>query len=217
MNKKNLPKAIRQTADDMREAAAGVGAAEWREAGPADPREWSGRGAAASHPDPVDNVIEIAPKPAVASAHVADAVPPPAPASGAIDAARRLSLAQKIVERHAAYSAVGGIIPLPLANVASVTTLIVRMVKVLSDHYGVPFERDRARAIVIGLMGGAMPTGFGVVTTTSLLHLVPGANLIGLAVCSVTAAACTRSIGRIFVEHFESGATLDDFSAVEGS
>jgi uncharacterized protein (DUF697 family) len=119
------------------------------------------------------------------------------------------------VERHAAYSAVGGIIPLPLANVASVTALIVRMVKALSDHYRVPFERARARAIVIGLMGGAMPTGFGVVTTTSLLHLVPGANLIGLAVCSVTAAACTRSIGRIFVEHFESGATLVEFPAIE--
>ena len=91
------------------------------------------------------------------------------------------------------------------------------MVKMLSDLYGVPFERDRARAVVIGLVGGTMPTGFAAVTTSTLFYIVPATTLIGLAVSSVTAVACTRSIGRIFVEHFESGATLDDFSPVEGS
>ena len=34
-----------------------------------------------------------------------------------------------IVERHATYSAAGGIIPVPLVNVASVTAIIVRMVR----------------------------------------------------------------------------------------
>jgi len=87
----------------------------------------------------------------------------------------------------------------------------VRMVKVLSDHYGVPFERDRARAIVVGLVGGAMPTGVAAVTTSALLYIVPPSALIGLAVSAVTAATFTRSVGRIFIEHFESGATLDDF------
>jgi hypothetical protein len=42
---------------------------------------------------------------------------------------------------------------------------------------------------------------------------MPGSNLIGLGVASVSAIACTRSIGRIFVEHFESGATLHDLPA----
>jgi hypothetical protein len=34
--------------------------------------------------------------------------------------------------------------------------------------------------------------------------------VVGLAVSSMAAAACTRAIGRIFVDHFESGATLQD-------
>jgi uncharacterized protein (DUF697 family) len=131
----------------------------------------------------------------------------------AIDATGRRSQALKIVERHAVYAAVGGIIPVPIANVASVTAVIVRMVKVLSDLYGTPFERDRARAIVVGFMGGAMPTGLGAVTTSTLGYIVPGSGLLGLAVSSVTAVACTRSIGRIFVEHFESGAGLHDLPA----
>ena len=105
---------------------------------------------------------------------------------------------------------VGGIVPLPLVNAASVTAINLRMVKVLSELYGVPFVRDRARAVIIALMGGIMPTGVGALTTATLLYIIPGSSLIGLAMSSVTAAACTRGIGRIFVEHFESGAmTLD--------
>ena len=64
---------------------------------------------------------------------------------------RRRLRAMTLVERHANFSAVGGFIPIPIANVAAVTTVIVHMVRSLSDLYGVPFEHDRARTIVIGL------------------------------------------------------------------
>src|SRR5262249_32001957 len=90
--------------------------------------------------------------------------------------------------------------------------VIVRMVKVLSDHYGVPFERDRARAVVVGLAAGVMPSGAAAVASSSLFLVVPGSALVGLAVSSASAAACTRSLGRIFVEHFENGATSIDLS-----
>ena len=188
VNKKKLPKAIRQTTDERREGAV----REVRRA-----------------PDvaAVAPAVEVPPQPATSVL---------APIAEDPKVARRRSHARRIVDRHATYSAVGGIIPVPIANVAGVTAVIVRMVKVLSDLYGVPFERDRARAIVIGLMGGAMPTGLAAVTASTLFYIVPGSNLIGLAVSSATAIACTRGIGRIFIEHFESGATLNDISAVEG-
>jgi uncharacterized protein (DUF697 family) len=121
------------------------------------------------------------------------------------------------VDRYAVYSAVGGIVPLPLVNVATITGLIVRMVKVLSDHYGVAFEKDRARAIVVGFVAGAMPSGLGSVASSTLTFLMPHSALAGLAVSSVTAAACARSIGRIFVEHFENGASLVDLHVAESA
>jgi uncharacterized protein (DUF697 family) len=131
-----------------------------------------------------------------------------------VDVQRRRLLALAVVKRHAAYSGVGGIIPIPVANIAGVAAVNVRMVKVLSELYRVPFERDRARAIVVGLLGGAMPTGLATATASTLVYVIPGANLVGLAVSSMTALACTRSIGRVFIEHFESGATLADFQPV---
>jgi uncharacterized protein (DUF697 family) len=202
MSGKKLPKAIRSTIDQMREAALVRSAGE----GPAAPAStWqSGR---------TGDVIEVMPR--AAPLVVTHALVPVAPTQSDIYAARRRSLAGRIVERHAAYSAVGGVIPLPIANVASITAVIVRMVKRLSDLYGVPFERDRARAIVVGLLGGATPTGLAAVTTSTLVYLIPGANLVGLAVSSVAGSACTRAIGRVFVEHFESGTPLTDFPTIE--
>jgi uncharacterized protein (DUF697 family) len=88
-------------------------------------------------------------------------------------------------------------------------------VKRLSELYGVPYRRDRARAIVIGLVAGAMPTGLSTVTASALFYVVPGSQLVGLAVSSVTASACTRRLGRVFIEHFESGATLAEFPALK--
>jgi uncharacterized protein (DUF697 family) len=180
MNKKRFPKAVLRTADEMREASAAPASA------------------------PSGNVIEMTPK-SEATAHVtAQSGPSTDPAT-----ALRRRGAVAIVERYANYSAIGGAIPVPLANAAAITALLVRMVKSLSDLYGVPFERNRTRSVIIGLMGGALPTGFATIATSTIALFVPGVNVLGLAVSSVTSGAYARSIGQLFIEHFENGAALD--------
>jgi uncharacterized protein (DUF697 family) len=119
------------------------------------------------------------------------------------EAEERLRLAFKIVDRHRTYAGLGGLVPMPAVNVASVSAVIMRMVKVLSDLYGVPFERDKMRAVVLGLMGGAAPTGLAAATATTLSFAAPIAGAVGLAVSSVAAATLTRRIGLHFVERFE--------------
>ena len=191
MNKKKFPKVVLRTADQMREAGASPAP---KSASP-------------------DNVSEMVPK---SEAAAAAANGPPQPAAAPVDSAallRRKAVA--IVERYANYSAIGGAIPIPLANAAAITALLVRMVKSLSELYGVPFERNRTRSIIISLMGGALPTGFATIATSTLTYVVPGLNLIGLAVSSVTSGAYARSIGQLFIEHFENGATVDFRSIVK--
>jgi len=118
-------------------------------------------------------------------------------------AAGRRSLAQRVIERHGAYAAVGGLAPIPIANIASVAGIIVRMVKQLSELYGIPFDRDRTRSLVVGILAGAVPTGFGTAAASTLGYLVPGAALVGLGVSALVAGALTRSVGLIFIESFE--------------
>jgi uncharacterized protein (DUF697 family) len=80
------------------------------------------------------------------------------------------------------------------------------MVKQLSDLYEVPFERDRTRALIVALVGGAAPAGVGTATSTALMWVIPGGLLVGLGATALTAGALTRGIGHVFIESFESGA-----------
>jgi uncharacterized protein (DUF697 family) len=205
MNKKRLPKAIVWTAKDMRDASSGGERHETTNPTVlGEPATTRASGAQSG------NVIEMMPKtdPMLAATTTATLATPAA--DDAALAGRRLA-ARAIVERHANLSAVGGIIPLPILNIAGITAIVVRMVRKLSKLYGVPFERNRARTIVIGLIGGVMPTGLGTVASSTLILFLPGTNLIALAVSSVAASACARGIGQMFIEHFENGSTLIDF------
>ena len=136
----------------------------------------------------------------------APAQQPAMPAPGDPRTARRRAIAQKIVERHRNYAAMGGLLPLPVVNIAGVTAINLRMVRQLCALYGVPFRRDRARSMIVGLIGGAVPTGFGAATASTLAFVVPASALVGLAVSAVTAGALTRGIGLVFIEHFEASA-----------
>ena len=191
MTRKPLPKAIRRPIDDLRAIAGG---APFDQAAP--PQR-----SALSH-----DAVEPEPALRVSSAPIAnDAAPATSPAAQQF-AAKRRAVAGKIVERHRNYAGLSGLLPLPIVTVAGITAINLRMVKQLSDLYGVPFQRDRSRAIIVGLIGGAVPTGLGVTTASALAFAIPGPALVGLAVSAITAGAMTRGIGLVFVEHFESGA-----------
>lgn len=194
MNKKKFPKAVLRTAAQMRDAAT-------------NPVGKLGTS---------DNVIEMIPKAEQPTA--ADkAISPATAVSTSNDpaAVQRRRKATAIVERYANGSMIGGAIPIPLVNATAITTLMVRMVKSLSELYDVPFERNRVRAVVIALMGGALPTGFATIATSTLTYFVPGLNLFGLAISSITSGAYARSIGQLFIEHFENGASLDFRSLIK--
>ncbi len=202
MSKRRLPGAIRRPSADEASASPAV---QYEAPVPA-PALGKGRPAAHGSARTVE-VIE-------ASA-ASDAAAPDTAAPASADADKRRSQAVATVERHAAGSAFGGIIPLPIANLASVTALNVHMLKRLTALYDVPYERDRARALVIALLGGIMPSGLGMVASSTLGALIPASGLIGLAVSSVSALVCTRRIGHTLIEHFESGKTLHEIPLIE--
>lgn len=199
MTRKQLPKVIRRQTEDLRLILD---------------KTRTNEASAALRPSPDDAIVAypalaIASPPPAADDSTAN---PPAklPSDGpgrSVDgqrlSAKRRSLARRLVERHGAYAALGGLSPLPIANVAGVAAVVVHMVKQLSTLYGVPFERDRTRSLVISLVGGAVPTGLGTAAATTLGYVIPGAAFAGLAVSALTAGALTRSIGLVFVESFE--------------
>jgi uncharacterized protein (DUF697 family) len=190
MTRKPLPKAIVRPLDSLRVARGSA----------PDAAPLPSRPSAVPH-----DAVEPEPALRVSSAPIAnDAVPAMSPAAQQYAAKRQLA-ARKIVDRHRNYAGLSGLLPLPIVTVAGITAINLRMVKQLSDLYGVPFQRDRNRAIIVGLIGGAVPTGLGVTTAATLAFAIPGPALVGLVVSGVAAGAMTRGIGLVFIEHFEAG------------
>ena len=194
MTRKPLPKAITRPLGNLRGFDRGAAA----ENALAEP----------STAAPFDKV-EAEPPLAVSSAPIANDVAAPASEVSQKFAARRRALAHKIVSRHKNYAAAGGLVPLPVINIAGVTAINLRMVKQLSELYQVPFERDRTRSLIVGLIGGAVPTGVGTATSSIMMWVMPGGVLLGLGAAALTAGALTRGIGLVFIESFERGAQTE--------
>jgi uncharacterized protein (DUF697 family) len=188
MTRKPLPKAIRRPITNLRDFAPPTAIDEEATA-------------------PSNSASQSAPEPALAvsSAPIANDSSPLMTEEAKAAAAKRRAAAHKIVGRYKNYAALGGLVPLPVANIASVTAVNLRMVQKLSALYQVPFQRDRTRALIVGLIGGAVPTGVGTATSATLMFVVPGGLLWGMGAAALTAGALTRAIGLVFVESFESG------------
>jgi len=123
----------------------------------------------------------------------------------------RQPLALEIVKRHVMYAAVVGLVPIPVVNAAGVVGVELKLLRDLARHYDVPFQRDRVKSIASALVAGALSTEMGVGTA----GVVKGAPLVGgalgLVALPAIAGAITYAIGKVFIQHFESGGTFLDF------
>ena len=210
MSPKKLPKAITGSKLGAPEADARAEANERR---PTRPQRAAPQTSAPDEPltrhsaSPSVVVQESTSRSSTSPSLVERELPPPVLFGDATHAAKRRAFAEKIVRRYKLYAALGGLSPLPLVTAAGVSAVILRMLKSLSNLYQVPFERDRTRSTVVGLMGGAVPVGLGVATASTLALALPGVGFVGVAVTSLTAAATAERIGLVFIERFERGAT----------
>ena len=127
-----------------------------------------------------------------------------------------LEKARTIIRTNAAWAFAGGIIPLPLVDVLAVSVVQLKMLNELSELYGVPFSDNVAKNLISALLGSLIPSGLTHGTVGYLLRSVP---LVGPALGALTmpsfASAATWAIGRVFVQHFESGGTFLDFDPIK--
>jgi uncharacterized protein (DUF697 family) len=124
----------------------------------------------------------------------------------------RTEHATNLVERFATWAGAVGLIPIPIVDLVAVGGLQVQMLRRLSQIYDVPFAENRGKALLTSLVGAAIPTSSGL-GAAELLKFIPiVGSAIGALVTPTLAAGLTYSIGRVFIQHFESGGTLLDFN-----
>src|ERR1700733_7546372 len=118
-----------------------------------------------------------------------------------------------IVRSYMSWTFAGALIPLPLADVIAVTGAQLHMLNRLSQLYGVPFSRNLVKQLVSSLLGSTVPS----LVTSGLkgtgLSMIPVIGpLISVVLLPGMASASTYAIGKVFIQHFESGGTFLDFN-----
>ncbi|WP_375413899.1 YcjF family protein [uncultured Bradyrhizobium sp.] len=127
--------------------------------------------------------------------------------------------ADEIVKDYALWAGGFGLVPFPLIDVAAITATQVRMVSELNKHYRrcyperyhYRFSHERMRAIIASLIGSSIPVAAGTGISSMLKGIPVIGQVLGLVTTPVFAWASTKAVGRVFIEHFESGGTLLDF------
>ncbi|MBU0485495.1 MAG: DUF697 domain-containing protein [Proteobacteria bacterium] len=123
----------------------------------------------------------------------------------------RKETTDKLIYNHAIGAMGIGLIPLPVVDVAALTALQIRLLCKLAHFYGLEFSNDKAKNIIAALISSIVPVSVAL-PMASLMKFVPlVGTTMSVLIMPATGGACTYALGRVFVQHFESGGTFLDF------
>ena len=118
----------------------------------------------------------------------------------------------RIVRRYVGASAVAGLIPYPVLDVATLGGVHLSLIRDLTKHYDREFSDNAARNILIAIAASLVPGSIASVVGHRALGALPFITPVaGLVTMSAFSAAASYGLGMIFVRHFEAGGTLDSF------
>lgn len=124
----------------------------------------------------------------------------------------RIDEANSIVTKYSAFAFGGGVIPFPLMDVVAVSGIQLKMLGDLAKTYEVEFLENWGKSAISAVIGGAGPHALAAGVVGSLVKAIPVfGSTIGFATMPMLSAAATYAVGKVFIQHFESGGTFIDF------
>lgn len=122
--------------------------------------------------------------------------------------------ALKIVKNHMWLSGGAGLIPIPVVDLVAVAGVQLKVLAALSKFYGVPFHKNLGKAAIASLVGFVLPHALAFGAAGSFIKLIPFVGTVsGVAWMGLFSAAYTWALGKVFIQHFESGGTFLNFNA----
>lgn len=130
-----------------------------------------------------------------------------------ISDAERVVAADALIRNHAMVAAGVGFIPMPVLDAIALTGIQVKLLKSLGDLYGQNFSEEYVKKTIASLINGYLPLQMAPVVA-SAIKVVPFIGQAAGALSMATlGAGITYGIGKVFVQHFESGGTFLNFDA----
>ena len=116
----------------------------------------------------------------------------------------------QIVTRYMWWSLGTGLIPGRIAGMGALMAVQLKMLKQLSLHYGVDFSENRGKSIVAALLGAISADSFEYGILTKFIKSIPLVRLLSPFTMPVYSGTITHAVGKVFIQHFESGGTFLD-------
>ncbi len=124
----------------------------------------------------------------------------------------RLERVNKLIKKYVKWSAGLSLIPVPVFDLATLVTAQTTMIAEIASIYDVPFHEEMKKSLFSVIVSGLFAHSVSHLHLASLTKFIPGFGLIWSAISfPIAAAATTYAVGKVFVQHFESGGTLLDF------
>lgn len=112
--------------------------------------------------------------------------------------------ADGIIKNHVLWSMGGGLIPIPLIDLAAVTAVQLDMLQKLAKLYEVEYTEEVGKGFVAALTGSTLAK-----LGSSFIKAIPGVGtVLGGVSMSILSGASTYAVGQIAVNHFEGGGSL---------
>lgn len=104
-----------------------------------------------------------------------------------------------------------GFIPMPLADMAALSAIQLKMIHGLAKLYEVPFSQNIAKSIIASLAGGSIAVSLALPVASWLKAVPVIGQSSGMISTATMGASATYAIGKLFAQHFESGGTFLNF------
>lgn len=116
--------------------------------------------------------------------------------------------AQQAIKRHMAAGAIAGILPLPWIGFAALTAVQLNMLRHLASIYGISFSNEIGASAIGALVGSDLSLSLSL----GIAKLLPGPSLtVAVVSGGLLGSASTYALGKVFIQHFESGNTFLTF------
>ncbi|MDD5035110.1 MAG: DUF697 domain-containing protein [Methylococcaceae bacterium] len=120
--------------------------------------------------------------------------------------------AEQTIKKHMLAAAGIGLVPLPWVDLATLAGLQLNLLRSLAGIYEVEFSRQIGKSAIGALVGSDLSVGLAV----SLTKVLPGPGwATGAVSTALLGAASTYALGKVFVQHFESGSTFLTFDPAQ--
>jgi uncharacterized protein (DUF697 family) len=121
--------------------------------------------------------------------------------------------AQNTIKNHTITAMGIGILPVPGLDLAALTGVQLNLLRKLGDLYGLKLTDEVGKKLLASLLSGYLPLAIAA-PAASVLKFIPGVGIAaGVLAQSTLAGATTYAIGKLFLEHFESGGNFLNFKA----